>query len=259
MDKKIFEAYSQYYDLLYKDKNYTEETDYVDSIISKFCPQTKTILELGCGTGIHATQLAKKGYTVEGIDISETMLRLALERRSELPIIISEKLSFLEGDIRTYKSALKFNTIISLFHVISYMTSNEDLNQTFKTVYKHLEPEGIFIFDCWHGPGVLKDKPTSRIKSFENEQVLIKRISVPDFIPTDNKVDVNFEINIHNKVTKEDLQLKEIHSMRYLFIDELKSIAEINGLEIIHAEEWLSKHTLSENSWNACYVCRHKL
>ena len=259
MDKKKFEAYSQYYDLLYKDKNYKKETEYVNSIISQFCSNAKNILELGCGTGIHASQLAKIGYTVEGVDVSDTMLRLALERRAELPIAISKRLSFLEGDIRTYESVLKFDAIISLFHVISYMTTNEDLNQTFKTAYKHLKPDGIFIFDCWHGPGVLKDKPTSRIKSFENEQVSIKRTSLPNFIPTKNLVEVNFEINIHNKKTHEDIYLKEIHSMRYLFIDELKSIAEINGLEIIHAEEWLSKNVLSENSWYACYVCKHKL
>jgi SAM-dependent methyltransferase len=258
MDKKVFEAYSQYYDLLYKDKNYTEETKYVDSLITQFCSQTKSILELGCGTGIHALQLAEKGYKVEGIDLSETMLHRALERQSESPIAISERLSFLEGDIRTYESALKFDTVISLFHVISYMTTNEDLNQAFTTVKKHLKPHGIFIFDCWHGPGVLNDKPVSRTKSFENELVSIKRNSVPHFMSEKNIVDVNFDIHIHNKKTNEDIKLKETHSMRYLFTDELKSLLEINGLEIIHAEEWLTKTTLSENSWNACYVCRNK-
>ena len=258
MDKKVFDAYSQYYDLLYKDKDYVKETDYVHSLIKKFNKETIHILELGCGTGIHAVQLAEKGYKVEGIDLSETMLVRALERRAELPTAVSEKLSFLESDIRTYESALRFDTIISLFHVISYMTTNEDLNETFKTVKKHLKPQGVFIFDCWHGPGVLHDKPVSRTRSFENDVVSINRTSVPGLFPDKNSVDVNFEISIHNKQTDQTTKLHELHSMRYLFIEELKSIAEINGLELIHAEEWLTGNTLSEKSWNACYVCRNK-
>ncbi len=173
-------------------------------------------------TGIHAQQLAEKGYQVEGIDLSEVMLSKALNRRSELPLAVSEKLSFLESDIRTYESALKFDTIISLFHVISYMTTNEDLNQTFKTVKKHLKPQGIFLFDCWHGPGVLHDKPISRSKFFEDETVSIKRTSTPGFFPEKNIVDVNFEILIHHKENNEELKLHEMHSMRYLFIEELK-------------------------------------
>lgn len=259
MDKKVFEAYSQYYDLLYKDKDYVKETEYVNSLIIQFCPLTKNILELGCGTGIHAKKFAELGYYVEGIDLSETMLRLAIDRQSVSEIAVSERLSFLEGDIRTYESSLRFDTIISLFHVMSYMISNEDLNQTFKTVKKHLKPQGIFIFDCWHGPGVIKDKPTSRSKSFENEIVSINRISKPTLLPNENRVDVDFEILIKNKATTDEIKLHELHSMRYLFIDEIKSIADINGLEIIHAEEWITKNTLTENSWNACYVCRNKI
>lgn len=258
MDKKVFEAYSQYYDLLYKDKNYSSETEYVNSLIKQFNENTKNILELGCGTGIHASLLAKKGFFVEGIDFSETMLRRALDRQSQSPIAISERLSFFEGDIRTYESSRRFETIISLFHVISYMTTNNDLNQAFSSVKKHLNPKGIFIFDCWHGPGVLKDKPVDRTKKFENEDVLVTRKASPILIPEKNSVDVDFDIHIQNKQTKEEIKLNEIHSMRYLFIEELVSIAELNGLELIHAEEWLTKKALTENSWNACYVCRNK-
>lgn len=258
MDKKVFNAYSQYYDLLYKDKDYETETEYVHNIITKYCKQASHVLELGCGTGIHALRLAEKGYQVEGIDLSETMLRMALERQAEAPIAIAQKLSFLEGDARSYVSTIKFDAIISLFHVLSYMTNHDDLHKTFKTVKNHLKPHGVFIFDCWHGPGVLADKPVSRVRTFENETTCIKRTSVPGFFPEKNIVDVNFEIDILDKQTNKHTVLHEIHSMRYLFIEELKNIADINGLEFIHAEEWLTGNTLSEKSWNACYVCKNK-
>jgi len=258
MDKKVFNTYSQYYDLLYKDKDYLIETNYVISLIKAYNINTKQILELGCGTGMHASLLAEHGYKVEGIDLSQTMLEMALERQRKSSIEVSESLSFYEGDIRNYESSKKFDTIISLFHVISYMTSNEDLNQAFTTVSKNLKSNGIFIFDCWHGPGVLNDKPIKRTKVFENEKIHITRVATPGLFPDKNCVDVNFDISILSKHSKKVEKLQEIHRMRYLFTEELKSISNNHGLEIIHAEEWLTKKPLTEHSWNACYVCKHK-
>lgn len=258
MDKKVFEAYSQYYDLLYKDKDYTGETNYIISLIKEYNLNTNHILELGCGTGMHASLLAEHGYKVEGIDLSETMLEMALDRQRKSSVAIAERLAFLEGDIRSYVSSQKFDTIISLFHVMSYMTCNEDLNQAFATVAKHLISDGIFIFDCWHGPGVLHDKPTKRTKEFESDTIKITRVATPGLVPDKNCVDVNFDISILNKSTNKVEKLHEIHSMRYLFMDELGRIAYNHGLKIIHAEEWLTKNTLTELSWNACYVCKHQ-
>jgi SAM-dependent methyltransferase len=258
MDKKVFETYSQYYDLLYKDKDYTAETNYIISLIKEYNINTNHILELGCGTGMHASILAENGYNVEGIDLSQTMLDMAIERKNKSSITVSERLSFSKGDIRNYESLQKFDTIISLFHVISYMTKNEDLNQAFNTVAKHLKSDGIFIFDCWHGPGVIQDKPVERTKHFENEKIQITRVAKPVLYPETNCVDVNFDISILNKHTNTIEKLDEIHSMRYLFMEELNSVANNYDLEIINAEEWLTKKSLTEQSWNACYVCKNK-
>ncbi len=57
---KTFDLYSEYYDLLYKDKNYKKEADYIASLIKTNAPHTKSILELGCGTGKHASLLREK-------------------------------------------------------------------------------------------------------------------------------------------------------------------------------------------------------
>ena len=68
--ENVFAKYSEYYDLIYTDKDYQKEVDYIDQLIQKYHPKAKTILDLGCGTGVHANLLAAKGYRVMGIDLS---------------------------------------------------------------------------------------------------------------------------------------------------------------------------------------------
>lgn len=253
---KVFDTYSEYYDLLYSTKDYAAEVNYVSGLLKQFNAGTR-LLELGCGTGLHACLLAQQGYYVRGIDQSDVMLHKAAERKKNLPDIASQ-VSFTKSDIRSFVSEEKYDAVISLFHVMSYMTKNEDLQKAFLTAKRHLKPKGIFIFDCWHGPGVQYDPPVSRKKDFENEDISVNRVSKPDIFPDENRVDVNFEIAIRNKKNNEIIKLHEVHSMRYLFTDELKKFAEEAGMEMVCAEEWLTKKGLSNNSWNACYVCRNK-
>jgi len=61
-----FQLYGRYYDLLYKDKDY--ESDYVAKSLLTHQPRTKSILELGCGSGSHAYFLSKNGFEVTRIE-----------------------------------------------------------------------------------------------------------------------------------------------------------------------------------------------
>ncbi len=79
----VFDEYARYYDLLYRDKDYQAEADYVAGLIQRFNPKAQSILELGSGTGIHAALLAEKGFTVHGIERNAEMLAqfLALTKK----------------------------------------------------------------------------------------------------------------------------------------------------------------------------------
>ena len=187
------------------------------------------------------------------------MLKRATERQQKLPKPIAQKLSFHEGDVRTYNCNQKFDVVISLFHVMSYMTSDTDLQQAFETAKKHLNPNGIFIFDCWYGPGVIADKPTSRKREFENKLTSVVRTSSPVLHEEKHIVDVNFDISIVTKKTNETVLLKELHSMRYLFTEELINIGNTIQLKLACHEEWLTKNELNSKSWNACYVFKNNV
>jgi len=246
-----FIEYSKYYNLLYSDKNYKEEIDYIQTLIKNYSTiPVSEILNLGCGTGNHDLFLAKNGYNITGVDLSENMIEIAKNQNIK-------NTNFLVADVRNLNLDKKFDAIISLFHVASYQTSNEDLQQYFETAYKHLNTNGIFIFDFWYGPAVLTDKPTVRIKRIENENYKITRLTEPFFRINENIVDVNFEIIIEDKIYSTKNTINETHKMRYLFMPELELFIKNTGFKIQNSLKWFSfDEKLSEKSWYGIIILK---
>jgi predicted TPR repeat methyltransferase len=177
---KVFDAYAAYYDLLYGGKDYAAEAEYVAAHIRRHVLQATRVLELGCGTGGHAEYLARMGYTIHGVDLSESMLAKANLRKASFPSEVQERLLFIQGDVRTVRTGETYDAVISLFHVISYQTTNADLIAAMTTAATHLKPGGVFIFDCWYGPGVFTDPPETRVRRLEGDGFTVTRIAEPE-------------------------------------------------------------------------------
>ena len=253
----VFGNYAHYYDLIYRDKDYEKEANFVHGLIQKYSPNARTILELGCGTGRHAELLASKGYKVLGIDMSREMLESANRRLNNLEKKEQRsKLSFDQGDIRTYRIDHRFDVVISLFHVMSYQTTNKDLQDVLKTAKVHLKSGGIFIFDCWYGPAVLTDRPVVRVKRLEDDAMQVTRIAEPETHPNENGVDVHYQIFIKNKETGAIEEFKETHRMRYLFKPEIDLLFEQAGFEFVDSFEWMTGRKPGFNTWSVCFVGR---
>lgn len=254
---KIFDAYAKYYDLLYKDKDYREESEYIIRLIEGAATDGKTILDLGCGTGKHNIYFARKGYEVTGIELSEKMLEIAFKNLKSEPGL-SSKLKFISGDIRDIRLPGKFDIITSLFHVINYQILNHDLRSFLKTVKAHLKENGKFIFDFWYGPAVLKERPECRIKKMEDRDYMVERQADPALRINENTVDINYRIKIKELNSGEIQEEHEIHRMRYLFLPELNLLFDEVEMKIEHSEEWMSGNILSDKSWYALVIAGNK-
>jgi len=244
----VFELYAAYYDLLYRDKDYGAEAKYIADFIYQYSPKAKTILELGCGTGAHAAQLAVLDFDVTGIDMSESMLDRAKERRAGLGADIANRLQFALGDVRTCRLDVSFDVVISLFHVFSYQTTNEDLLAAFQTAATHLRPGGLLIFDYWFGPAVLTQRPEVRIKRFEDEQFRVMRVAEPTMNPVGNRVTVEYLVQIDAKTDGRSERVQERHDMRYLFIPEIESLSSRWFMPEAHYA-WLTRRTPGISDW----------
>lgn len=246
-EASVFDAYAAYYDLLYRDKDYAGEAAYVHGLIRRYAPGARDILELGCGTGRHAEAFAQLGFRVTGVDRSGEMVARARERAAG-----RHDLLLMEGDLRDFRSDRKFEVVLALFHVMSYQTENADLSAAFATAAEHLARGGIFIFDCWYGPGVLTDPPTTRVRRLHGNGIDMTRIAEPVSHHDRNRVDVHYEVIVEGASRME--RIREVHSMRYLFTPEVDLLLDAAGLRRLAAEQWLDGSVLGAESWNACYV-----
>jgi SAM-dependent methyltransferase len=251
----VFADYSEYYDLLYRDKDYVSESDFILKVIKKHGPRTASILDLGCGTGNHDFLISQKGYEVCGVDMSPGMLNKANQKRLT-PEAAHLKISFHQGDIRVIRLGHRYDAVISLFHVMSYQVTDSDLQAAIETAAHHLRKGGIFIFDCWYGPAVLTDRPSVRVKRLENENIEVTRIAEPVLHPDRNLVDVNYHVFIKEKPTGNMRELKETHQMRYLFRPEIESIMGRAGMELVTMKAWLTDKDPGCNAWSVYCVGR---
>ncbi len=246
------DIYSQYYDLIYKDKQYKAEAEYINSLILEHKKDTKEILELGCGTGRYTELFCDFGYSVHGVDMSLEMLRIAEQRR----IGREDRLRFTHSKIQDLDMDKKFDVIVALFHVMSYQTSNEDLIKAFQVARKHLVDGGLFIFDFWYGPAVLTNPPVVRVKRLENEKIKITRIAEPTIYPQYDIVDVNYDIFIEDKEENKIIEIKELHKMRYFFDTGLEMICNMVGFQIMNKFEWLTYKSPDLGSWYVVWETR---
>ena len=251
------EIYANAYDALYQDKDYEAECDFLERIFACYAqfPQFPhhTILDLGCGTGGHALPLAARGYTVTGVDRSESMLAEARRKAIAQRAICY---SFTQADIRGLDLGDTFDIVIAMFAVVSYQTTDKDLMAAFQTARRHLEPGGLFVFDCWYGPAVLAQKPTDRFKTVEQGTESITRCTKPTLDISRHTVRVDYKV-----VCLEDDcildETAESHLMRFLFPKEIEHYLSETGFKLLKLCPFMElNREATDHDWNIAVVSR---
>ena len=169
---------------------------------------------------------------------------------------VEARLEFLREDIRKFRTTRRFDVALSLFHVISYQVTDEDLMSAFAAAREHMLPEGIFIFDVWYGPAVLSDRPRVRVKRMKNASTTVVRIAEPIHDVNENTVQVNYTIQTREDSSGMVREIEEAHLLRYFFLPEIRAMLARSGLRLINAHGWLSQEPLSDKTWSACIIAK---
>ena len=241
-----FKDYAEYYDLIYKDKDYEREVNFIEEIFGESKP--KKILEVGCGTGNYTKILLERGYEVTAVDISEDMLEIA-RRKCNCTLI--------KGDIKDIALNEKFDTCVAMFAVMGYITKNSDIIKALNNIRRHLKPNGVFVFDVWNGLAVLRLLPEQRIKEVENNEIKIIRFAVPSLRAFDHICEVNYKLLIINKENDTFNKINEKHIVRFYFPQEITHYLEDAGFEVLKICPFLNLNGgVNENVWNITVIAR---
>jgi len=251
--RKVFGTYGEYYDIFYSDKDYEQECDFIQEIFKKYSSSpVKSILDAGCGTGGHSIPLARRGYTVTGIDASPVMIRKASEKAKEAGL----NPTFRPLDIRNFDLKRKFDACISMFAVLNYVTETDEILKTLENVSRHLKPGAIFTFDFWNGLAVLRILPSVRVKVVEKDGMRVIRTVHPEMDALHHICRSHY----HILVTKGDNildEFKETHVVRYFFPQEIAHYLDDAGFELLRFCPFLDlKGTADENEWNVTAIAR---
>lgn len=248
MSTGSFRDYAEYYDLIYKDKDYEGELEFIESFFGDNKPSK--ILELGCGTGNYTKILSEKGYDVTAIDLSEDMLEIA-RRKCSCRVI--------QGDIRDFSIDEKFDAAICMFAVLGYITDNRELKKTLVNIRAHLKPGGLFIFDVWNGLAVLRMLPEERVKEIEDGDIEITRVAVPTLRSFHHITEVDYKLNIKRKRDNKVHEVTEKHVVRFFFPQEIVHFLENAGFEVEKICPFMDAvGELDENAWNMTVVAKAK-
>jgi SAM-dependent methyltransferase len=247
-----FGQYAPWYDLLYEDKDYVSETSFVEAQLLAHGARPGSLLDLGCGTGVHAVEFARRGWAVTGVDISADMVQHAEARLAG----VTQKLQFRCGDVCAAGPERNFDAVVALFHVASYQINRAHLEAMLANAHAALKSGGILLFDYWYGGAVLAQGVETRVKVVRRAPLRVTRIAQSDHDEADATVRVNYTLFCEDTTSSTIKRVDEVHHLRYWFPFEIEASLRETGFDPIGQYAWLSDQPPISKDWAAYAVAR---
>ena len=196
----MFSKSAQYYDEIYQsiDKDYAAEASKAHKVIQEYKQSKgKSLLDVACGTGFHASLLSKY-YQVEGLDLDPQMLKVAKKKHP--------RIRFHQGDMTDFDLKRQFDVIVCLFSSIGYMRTRSGLQKAIKNMAKHILPGGVLLIEPWFAPEqwhpgrasmTQVNQPDLKIvrMSYSGQRAKISRIEFQYLIGTSKGIEHSIEIH----------------------------------------------------------------
>ena len=246
---------------------YEEWAKYLTGLLKEYGIKDGLIAELGCGTGTMTRLLAKAGYDMIGIDLSEEMLDIARYDHPEA----EEDILYLHQDMREFELFGTVAAVVSLCDSMNYITSEEDLLKVFRLVNNYLDPGGYFIFDMntiYKYEVILGDRVIAENREncsliWENYYDKEERINQYD-ITIYSKVE--FEGDACEEEDGDDYgpdtplyeRLEETHIQKAYAIERVKELLEEAGLEFVAVYGVGTKEEPKEDEERVYFIAREK-
>ena len=234
---------AEWYDTMYCNEAATaKQIHFLDKIFRRH--KATAILDIACGTGRHAIGLKRKGYEVEGIDVSSDMIKYAQRKTKDQELSID----FTIGDMRYFRLKRKFDAAIIFFTSFAYLDTNDDVIGALENINRHLKANGILIIETFFGwPRIVADefKPQN-VRKIHKENRLYE-IHDENFLDPVNNYLYTKQTHIR-KVGSRNFKTitdRRPSKLRLYFPNELDLLFRISGFKTLNFFGDINGHKLS--------------
>lgn len=245
-----YSSFASVYDQFMDNVPYEEWAEYLTGLLKEYQVNDGLVLDLGCGTGSLTEILAKKGYDMIGIDNSEDMLQIAMEKRADSGLDIL----YLLQDMREFELYGTVAAVVSICDSMNYLTDYEDLVRTLKLANNYLDPQGVFIFDM---------NTVHKYRDLIGDRTIAEARDECSFI-WDNDYDPETKINEYDLTLfiqeEDDLYRRfvETHYQKAYELEEVKQAIAEAGMEFVAVYDAFTRKAPDENSERVYFVAREQ-
>jgi SAM-dependent methyltransferase len=237
------------YDLLYAGKDYAGEAAALGRLLRRRRPRARTLLELGCGTGRHALELARLGLRVTGLDASAAMLARARRRAAASGLPRAAMPVFRAGDLRSARLGRRYDAVAAFFHVFSYLRGRSELAAALAAARTHLRSGGILHFDVWHARDA---RERSSFRRAEAAGLRVTRRAAVRYDAARRSAVVTQSYNVRRGGTV--ARFRETHLMRYWSRREVEDALSAAGFSPLAARDGATGGPLARGSRSATFT-----
>ncbi len=246
-----YTSFASVYDTFMDNIPYEEWAEYLIGLLKEYGVHDGLIADLGCGTGSMTELLATAGYDMIGIDNSEEMLDIAMDKR----VKSGNDILYLLQDMRAFELYGTVKAVISICDSINYIQDESDLKEVFRLVNNYLDPQGIFVFDF---------NTVYKYREVMGNQTIAEDREECSFI-WDNyyyeEEGINeYELSLFIKEADSKLYHKyqETHFQKAYELETIQKLLHESGLEYITAYDAFTKNAPTDQSERIYVVAREK-
>lgn len=260
---EAYQDFAYVYDTFMDATPYEEWSERIHNLITKYgvskpernaedtlSSERNLVVDLGCGTGTLTELLYNKGYDMIGVDLSESMLSVAMEKREQK----GEDILYLLQDMRELELYSTVGTVVSVCDSLNYILEEEELLQTFFLVNNYLYPGGIFIFDF---------NTEYKYREVIGDTTIAENREDCSFI-WENFYDPEEELNEYDLtifVEEEDgrfRRFQETHIQRGYRVEQMKALVTRAGMELVEVLDADTGCAVNEESERVYIVAREQ-